>query len=130
MSFSSADATVHPAEANGQSAAAAAAAAEEEIEDWRWRKLAKAPVLPRWGHTLTRVVRPSRPGLCHAQTLCAAELLTCCLVLQAEGQVFVLGGENSEECFDSGHIYKHTAGQGWSFEEVAARQGPFGHRTW
>ena len=63
VSFSSADATVHPAEAKGQSAAAAAAA-EEEIEDWRWRKLVKAPVLPRWGHTLTRVVRPSRPGLC------------------------------------------------------------------
>ena len=44
--------------------------------------------------------------------------------------MFVLGGENSDECFNSGHIYKHTAGQGWSFEEVAARQGPFGHRTW
>ena len=58
VSFSSADATVHPAEAKGQSAAAAAAA-EEEIEDWRWRKLVKAPVLPRWGHTLTRVMRPS-----------------------------------------------------------------------
>ena len=125
MSFSSADATVHAAEAKGQSAAAAAAA-EEEIEDWRWRKLAKAPVLPRWGHTLTRVVRPNRPGLCADDEL----LRRGCLVLQAEGQVFVLGGENSDECFDSGHIYKHTAGQGWSFEEVAARQGPFGHRTW
>lgn len=130
VSFSSADATVHPAEAKGQSAAAAAAA-EEEIEDWRWRKLVKAPVLPRWGHTLTRVVRPNRPGLCDvlwAQPCADDELLTG--LLQAEGQVFVLGGENSEECFDSGHIYKHTVGQGWSFEEVPARQGPFGHRTW
>ena len=75
--------------------AAAEAAADEE--EWRWRAVAGAPSLPRWGHSVTRV---------------------------GEGQLFILGGENADECFNSGHIYQLTEGR-WSFNPIPARQVRF-----
>lgn len=68
------------------------AAAEEaaDAEEWRWRGLAAAPSLPRWGHSVTRV---------------------------GDGQLFILGGENHDDCFDSGHVYKQVATT-WTFEPM------------
>ena len=63
-------------------------------EEWRWRAVPGAPSLPRWGHSVTRV---------------------------GDGQLFILGGENADECFNSGHIYQHAEGS-WSFDPIPARQ--------
>ena len=80
-------------EIDGASKLAAAEAAADE-EEWRWRAVPGAPSLPRWGHSVTRV---------------------------GDGQLFILGGENADECFNSGHIYQHTEGS-WSFDPIPARQ--------
>jgi hypothetical protein len=94
-------AAAEPAEAQSPASKLAAAEATADEEEWRWRSMQGAPTLPRWGHSVTRV----------------------------DDQLFILGGENADECFNSGHIYQHTEGR-WSFDPIPARQGPFGHRAW
>ncbi len=83
-------------EIDGASKLAAAEAVADQ-EEWRWRAVPGAPSLPRWGHSVTRV---------------------------GDGQLFILGGENAAECFNSGHIYQHTEGS-WSFDPIPARQVRF-----
>ena len=86
--------TGKPADAQSPASKLAAAEAAADEEEWRWRAVVGAPSLPRWGHSVTRV---------------------------GEGQLFILGGENADECFNSGHICQLTEGR-WSFNPIPARQ--------